>query len=69
MSYLPTLNWAMVVASEMPRPVPKTTQARRFATASDEAARGFRNDVARDSDMMSPGVWHPRWRIIFGIRW
>src|SRR5262249_47246373 len=24
---------------------------------SDEAARGFRDDVAQDSDMMSPGVW------------
>jgi hypothetical protein len=34
MSYLPTLNWAMVIASEMPRPVPQTTQARRFATAT-----------------------------------
>src|SRR5262249_48892448 len=34
MSYLPTLNWAMVIASEMLRPVPQTTQARRFATAT-----------------------------------
>jgi hypothetical protein len=24
---------------------------------SDEAARGFRDNVAQDSDMMSPGVW------------
>ena len=28
--------------------------------------RGFR-EVARGSDMMSPGLW-PRWRIICGIR-
>jgi hypothetical protein len=34
MSYLPTLNWAMVIASEMLRPVLQTTQARRFATAT-----------------------------------
>jgi len=24
---------------------------------SDEAARAFRDNVAQDSDMMSPGVW------------
>jgi hypothetical protein len=27
------------------------------AANSDEAARGFRDNVAQDSDMMSPGVW------------
>jgi hypothetical protein len=34
MSYLPTLNWAMVIASETPRPIPQTTQARRLAKAT-----------------------------------
>jgi hypothetical protein len=35
---------------------------------SDEVARAFRDEVARYSDMMSPGVGASRWRIVFGIR-
>ncbi len=29
----------------------------RYSADSDEVARAFRDDVARYSDMMSPGVW------------
>src|ERR1700687_2887037 len=45
------------MAARRAAPDPDLTLSRHPAADSDEVARAFRDDVARYSDMMSPGIW------------
>src|SRR6266487_3619609 len=63
--FAPSAASASAAANPMPLVAPviriclsfTAQQSKALAADSDEVARAFRDDVARCSDMMSPGVW------------